>query len=172
LEDRNAVSNTRSWVEVTFVPDQVSKVDATVNSERLILQVWLAAYAGVGERYPELGILAGWNTRQWTGIDLELYDEAVVDIGEFGLANRLGLRFPLGRQIRLGAEVEWPEQDLWYRAWWDPGGIRRPYAWWRYSDKGGHNAALGYRINEHISIEIHYDSRYDEKVGIRGILLL
>ncbi|MDR2137071.1 MAG: hypothetical protein LBO68_02165 [Synergistaceae bacterium] len=172
LEDRNAVSNTRSRVAVSFVPDQVSRVDATVNSERFVLQVWLAAYAGVQERYPELGILAGWNTRRWTGLDLELYDEAIVDIGEFGLTNRLGLRFTLGGQFRLGVEVEWPEQDVWYRAGWDPGGIRRPYAQWRYSDKHGHNAALGYRIDEHISIEIHYDGRYDEKVGIRGILLL
>jgi hypothetical protein len=172
LEDRNAVANTRSRVNVAFAPGQVSKVDATVNSERFVLQVWLAAYAGVEERYPELGILAGWNTKLWTGIDLELYDEAVVDIGGFGLANRLGLRFPLGRRLRLGVEVEWPEQEIWYRAGWDPGGIRRPYAWWRYNGERGHNAALGYRIDEHISIEIHYDGRYDEKVGIRGILLL
>jgi hypothetical protein len=172
LKDRNTVSNTRSRVDVVFMPDQVSKVDAIVNSERFIFQVWIAAYAGVKERYPELGLLAGWNTRQWSGIDLELYNEAVVDIGEFGLTNRLGLRFPLGRQFRLGIEMEWPEQNIWYRAWWDSGGIRRLYAWWRYSDEGGHNAALGYRIDEHLSMELHYDGRYDEKVGIRGVLLL
>ena len=172
LEDRNTVSNTRSKVEVAFVPDQVSKVEATVNSERFIFQVWLAAYAGIEGRYPEAGILLGWNTRQVSGIDVEIYDEAIVDMGEFGLTNRLGLRFPLLRSFRVGVELEWPEQEFWYRAWWDSERIRRPYAWWRYSAEYGHNAAIGYRVNEHISIEIHYDGRYDDKVGIRGVLLL
>jgi len=172
LEDRNAVSNTRSKVEVAFVPGQVSKVDAAVNSERFIFQVWFAAYAGVKERYPEAGILAGWNTKQMTGLDLEIYDEIVVDVGEFGVANRLGMRLKVMDNLQIGFEMEWPEQEIWYRAWWVPARIRRPYAWWRYSSDYGHNAALGYRINEHLSIELHYDERYEDKIGLRGILLL
>ena len=172
LEDRNAVSNTRSKVEVAFVSDQVSKVDATVNSERFIFQIWLAGYAGIEGRYPEMGILLGLNAKQWTGVDVELYNETIMDVGEFGLSNRLGLRFPLWRKFRVGVEMEWPEQEVWYRAWWDSERVRRFYSWWRYSDQYGHNAAIGYRINEHVSIEVHYDARYDEKVGLRGILLL
>ena len=172
LEDRNAVSNTRSRVEVSFHSDQVSKLDASVNSERLIFQVWLAAYAGIEGRYPEAGVLLGWNTRHLTGVDLELYGEVIVDMSEFGMTNRLGARFALGRAFRLGVEVEWPEQEVWYRMWWDAQRLQRPYAWWRYSPELGHNAAIGYRINEHISVEIHYDGRYDDKIGLRGILLL
>jgi hypothetical protein len=176
LEDRNAVSNTRSKVEVDFVPDQVSRINAAVNSERLIFQIRLTALAGVRERYPEAEVLLGWNTRSVTGVDLELYDETVVDAGEFGLTTRLGVRFPLiegGRgTFRVGLEIEWPEQEPWYRAWWDSEKLRRPYAWWRYSSEYGHNAALGYRLNEHISIEIHYDGRYKDKLGVRGILQL
>jgi hypothetical protein len=172
LEDRNAVSNTRSKVEVAFVSDQVSKVDATVDSERFIFQIWLAGYAGIEGRYPEMGVLLGWNTKQWTGIGVEFYNETIMDVGEFGLSDRLGLRFPLWRKFRVGVELEWPEQEVWYRAWWDSERVRRLYSWWRYSAEYGHNAAIGYRINEHISIEVHYDARYDEKIGLRGILLL
>jgi hypothetical protein len=172
LEDRNAVTNTRSKVGVAFVPDQVSKVDATVDSERFIFQIWLAAYAGIEGRYPEMGILLGWNTKQWTSIDMELYNETITDTGEFGLSDRLGLRFPLWRKFRVGVELEWPEHEIWYRAGWDSERVRCFYAWWRYSVEYGHNAAIGYRINEHVSIEVHYDARYDEKVGLRGILLL
>jgi hypothetical protein len=172
LEDRNAVSNTRSKVEVAFVPDQVSKVDVTVDSERFILQIWLAAYSGIKGRYPEVGILLGWNTKQWTGIDMEFYNETIMDIGEFGFSNRLGLRLPLWRKFRVGIEVEWPEEEMWYRAWWDSERVRRFYAWWRYNVEYGHNAAIGYRINEHVSVEVHYDGRYDEKIGLRGVLLL
>jgi hypothetical protein len=177
LEDRNAVSNTRSEVGVDFEPDQVSKVSAVVNSESLIFQVRLTAFAGVEERYPEAEILAGWNTRRVTGVDFELYSETIVDAGDFGLTNRLGFRFPLMKGsraeiLRVGMETEWPGQDTWYRVWWDSQKLRRPYAWWRYNSEYGHNAALGYRINEHISIEIHYDARYKDKIGLRGILLL
>ena len=172
LEDRNAVSNTRSRVEVGFVPDQISRVDATVNSERFIFQLWLAGYVGIEGRYPEAGLLLGWNTRRLTGVDLELYSETIMDLGDFGLTTRLGGSLPLWKNFRVGLEVEWPEQEIWYRAWWSSNRIRRPYAWWRYNSEYGHNAALGYRINEHISIEIHYDNRYEDKIGLRGILQL
>ncbi|MDR1377253.1 MAG: hypothetical protein LBJ22_07050 [Synergistaceae bacterium] len=177
LEDRNAVSNTRSEVKVDFVPAQVSEMNAVVNSESLVFQIWLAAFAGTEGRYPEAGVVAGWNTRRATGVDLEIYAEIIVDVSEFGLKNRLGFRFPLvkgtrGGDFRIGLEAEWPEQELWYRAWWDSQRLRRPYAWWRYNPEYGHNAALGYRLNEHISIEINYDGRYNDKMGLRGILSL
>jgi hypothetical protein len=177
LEDRNAVSNTRSEVEVDFIPDQVSEMNAVVNSDSLFFQIRLAAFAGVEERYPEAEIMLGWNARRQTGVDLELYNETIIDIGEFGVTNRLGFRFPLMKGIRagvlrVGVEVEWPEQEPWYRVWWDSQKIRRPYAWWRWNPEYGHNAALGYRIDGHISIEIHYDGRYKDKMGLRGILQL
>jgi hypothetical protein len=172
LEDRNAVSNTRSRVEISFVPGQVSQVDAAVNSETLIFQVWVAAYVGMEERYPEAGFLAGWNTKRLTRVDLELYNETIVGMGDFSLTSRLGLRFPALRGLRAGAEVEWPEGGIWYRAWWEPRRIRRPYAWWRYSGDYGHSGAVGYRVSEYISVEILYDNRYDDKVGLRGIMLL
>jgi hypothetical protein len=177
LEDRNAVSNTRSEVGVDFEPDQVSRMNAVVNSDSLIFQIRLTAFAGVRERYPEAEIVLGWNVRRATGVDLEFYSETIADAGEFSLTNRLGFRFPVvkgrrGKVFQLGMEVEWPEQELWYRAWWDSRKLRRPYVWWRYSSVYGHNAALGYRLNEHISIEIHYDARYRDKLGLRGILLL
>jgi hypothetical protein len=172
LEDRNAVSNTRSRVGVDFIPGQMSRVEADVDSERLIFQLWMAVYAGIEGRYPEAGLLLGWNTKQVTGIDLELYGEAILDIGTPEVTGRLGGRVFLGKNFRAGIEVEYPDQDPWYRVWWGPGRIGRPYAWWRWSPGHGSNAALGYRVSESISIEIHYDNRYGDELGLRGILLL
>ncbi|MDR3264893.1 MAG: hypothetical protein LBT15_02675 [Synergistaceae bacterium] len=172
LEKRNAVSNTRARVEVTFVPDQISRVEGAVNSERLIFQIWISATAGIKGRYPEAGLLLGWNAKRLSGVDLELYSETILDIGELKVTSRLGGRVPLGKNIRAGIEMEWPEQEPWYRVWWSAERIRRPYAWWRWSPGYGHNAALGYRVNEYISVEIHYDDRYGDKLGLRGILLL
>ncbi|GHS95934.1 hypothetical protein AGMMS50276_13390 [Synergistales bacterium] len=174
LEDRNAVSNTRSMVEITFTPHQISEVDALVNSPRFSLQISLAGYAGIKGRYPELGVMAGLNTNRWTGVDLEIYNELVIDAGEFGLTDRLGFRFPLLARgaLRIGAEVEWPDGEIWYRAWIDTNRMKRPYLWWRWNHDQGHGASIGYRLNEHISVEIHYDARYKNKIGLRGILLL
>jgi hypothetical protein len=172
LKDRSTVSNTRSKVEVSFVPGQVARVNAAVNSESFIFQVWVAAYAGIRERYPEAGLLAGWNMKHLTDVALELYNETIVGMGDFSLNNRLGLRFPVLSGFHVGAEVEWPEGEIWYRAWWDPRRVRRLYAWWRYSAGCGRNGALGYRVSEYISVEILYDDRYDDKVGLRGVLLL
>jgi len=172
LQDRDAVYYTRSNVEVTFVPGQVSRVDAAVNSERFTFQMWFSIYSGVRGRYPEAGVLTGLNTRRWTGLNLEIYNEAIIDITEFELTNRLGMRFNIMNNLHAGLEMEWPDQEVWYRVWWTPDRIRRPYAWWRYSPTLGHNFALGYRINENLSIELHYDKRYENKIGLRGILLL
>jgi hypothetical protein len=108
-------------------------VDAAINSERLIFQIWLAAYSGIGERYPELGVLLGWNTKELTGLNMEFYDEIIVDIGQFGLSNRLGMRLEIWDNFQAGVEIEWPEREVWYRAWWSSGRVKRPYAWWRYS---------------------------------------
>ena len=32
-----------------------------------------------------------------------------------------------------------------------------------------HEAALGYRLDEHVSIELYYDNTGEDKVGIRGM---
>jgi len=178
LEDRNSVSNLRARVKVTFVPGPVSRMDALVDSDRLLFQVWVAAYAGIEGRYPEAGLFLGWNTAHLTGVDLELYGEAVVDLEDFGLTRRLGVRFrPLG-DLRVGMEVEWPEERWFYRVLWDPRRVRRPYFWWRHAPGWGHEASLGYRFNEHLSVEIHYSGGCEDrgekgkKLGLRGVLSL
>ena len=178
LEDRNSVSNLGARVKVTFVPGPVSRMDALVDSDRLLFQVWVAAYAGIEGRYPEAGLFLGWNTAHLTGLDLELYGEAVMDLEDFGLTRRLGVRFrPLG-DLRVGMEVEWPKERWFYRVLWDPHRVRRPYFWWRHAPGWGHEASLGYRFNEHLSVEIHYSGigedrgEKKEKLGLRGVLSL
>lgn len=178
LEDRNSVSNLRARVSVAFVPGPVSKVDALVDSDRVIFHVWVAAYAGLEGRYPEAGLFLGWNTAHLTGVDLELYGEAVMELEDFGVTHRLGARLRPFGDLRVGMEIEWPEGRWFYRALWDPYRVRRPYFWWRYAPEWGHEASLGYRFNEHLSVEIYYDGiegkseDREKKLGLRGILSL
>lgn len=170
LEDRNAVSNTRSHVQVQFMPEQVSEIEATVNSDRLIFQIWLSAYAGIEGRYPEAGFLAGWNLKHHLGIPIELYTEGLLEMNNFKTTLRAGGRLLLFKDLKVGSEVEWPGETFWFKLWWDSGKLRRPYVWWRYSSDQMQNAALGYRINESISIELYYDKRLQDEIGLRGIL--
>ena len=66
--------------------------------------------------------------------------------------------------------MQWPENKYFLRFQYSPEKIRRPYAWWRWSpDLKAHEAALGYRVDEHISIELYYDNTNDDKIGIRGM---
>ena len=178
LEDRNSVSNLRARANVSFVPAPVSKVDALVDSDRFLFRVWVAAYAGLEGRYPEAGVFLGWNTERLTGIKFDLYGEAVMALDDFGLIRRLGARIRPFPELWVGVEFEWPEERWFYRLLWDPGRVRRPYFWWRYASDWRHEASLGYRFDEHISVELHYNEHRENgrdrerKMGLRGILSL
>ena len=41
--------------------------------------------------------------------------------------------------------------------------------WQCFPELGAHEAALGYRIDEHVSIELYYGSTGEDKLGIRGM---
>lgn len=172
LEDRNSVGNMRAEVSVSFTPGTISNADIGVESDRFMFSVWISAYAGFKGRYPEAGAFFGWNMRNVTGFDIELYDEIIIDLDDFGLVNRAGLRFPLFGGIWLGAEAEWPEGYVYGRLLWDSYMVRRPYLWWRWNPDTGHEGALGYRVSDHISVELYYDGREDSRMGIRGLLSL
>jgi hypothetical protein len=42
----------------------------------------------------------------------------------------------------------------------------------RYSEEHDVSAALGYHISDHVSIEVNYDSRYEDEVNVRALLNL
>ncbi len=169
LEDRHTVENLRAEVDVTFLPGPVAGVDARVDSSRFLFQVWMAAYAGLEDRYPEAGIFFGWNTAHLTGLNLELYAEGIIPLDNFEWTRRLGIRTMLFRNFWAGVEMEWPGDNGFYRVQWDSGRVRRPYLSWRWSPDIGHEAALGYRVDGHISIEVYYDGTGSDKVGVRGL---
>jgi len=58
------------------------------------------------------------------------------------------------------------------------GFLGRPFFGWRHAPGWGHEASLGYRFNEHLSVEIHYSGigedrgEKKEKLGLRGVLSL
>ncbi|MBR1671758.1 MAG: hypothetical protein IJ702_02410 [Fretibacterium sp.] len=169
LEDRHAVENLRARVDVVFVPGAVSGLDVQVDSSRFLFQVWVAAYAGLEGRYPEAGVFFGWNTAHLTGLDVELYAEGIMALDDFGWNTRLGARAQLLQGFWAGVERAWPEDEWFYRLQWGGSRVRRPYLWWRWSPDAGHEGAVGYRVDQHISIEVYYDGTGSDKVGVRGL---
>ena len=172
LEDRHTVENMKAEVKAVFEPGPMSRLDASVDSDRFRFKVWVAAYAGLEGRYPEAGIFLGWNTARLTGIALELYAEATAELDDFETKRRLGGRIELFDNFMVGAEVEWPKDLLFWRVQWGPRRVRRPYIWWRWNHDAGHEGALGYRVDEHISIELFYDGTGSDKIGLRGLWAL
>ena len=168
LEDRHAVENLRANVSVKFHADTVSELDAQAESNNFMFQVWVAAYAGLEGRYPEAGTFFAF--RPDGDFVPEIYAELIFSLDDFSIIRRLGGRLELAQNFWAGAEVQWPDNKYFLRFQYDPLKIRRPYALWRWSPElAAHEAAIGYRVDEHVSVEIYYYNSGEEKLGIRGM---
>ena len=168
LEDRHSVENLRADVSINFLADTVSGLEARVDSEDFMFQLWVAAYAGLDGRYPEAGAFFGF--RPPAKFAPEIYAEVIFQLDDFDITRRLGGRFELFDNFWAGVEVQWPENKYFLRVQYSPVKVRRPYAWWRWSPElEAHEAALGYRVDEHVSIELYYDNTGEDKLGLRGM---
>ena len=168
LEDRHAVENLRADVKINFKPDTVSDLEARVDSRDYMFQLWVSAYAGIEGRYPELGAFFGFRP-DWR-LHPEVYAEVILALDNFSVTHRWGGRIELLENLWAGVENQWPENKYFFRVQYSPVKIRRPYALWRYSPElGVHEAALGYRIDEHMSLEIYYYSDDEDKIGLKGM---
>ena len=168
LEDRNSVENLHADVSVKFKPDTISNIEARVDSKNLMFQIWVAAYAGIENRYPEIGTFFGYRTN--SSFNAEVYAEFIFALNDFDITSRLGGRFELIENLWFGIENQWPENEYFFRLQYSPLKIRRPYALWRFSPElEAHEASLGYKIDDHMSIEIYYYNKGDDKFGLRGM---
>ena len=149
----------------------VSNVDVGLESRRYSGRLWMAVYAGAMDRYPEVGVHLGRRVQILPHWDMELYGELILQLNNWDLEARLGLRWPIWRNIWIGGE--WSNMDdIWWGRLDFESWARRPYAWLRYSENNDISAALGYHINDYISIEVHYDSRFEDAWNIRALLNL
>ena len=149
----------------------VSNVDVELESRRYSGKLWMAVYAGAEERYPEVGVHLGRRIQLLPRWDMEMYGEFMLQLDDWEVETKLGVRWPLWRNIWLG--TEWSGMnDMWWGRLDIESWARRPYAWLRFSEDEDVNAALGYHINDFLSIELHYDSRYEDEWNVRTLLNL
>ena len=166
LEERHAVENLRANISVSFRAGTVSELDVQADSEDFMFDVWVAAYAGMEGRYPEAGVFFGFRPRS----RMEVYAEGMVSLDDFDAVGRAGVRFEFADNWFAGAEYQVPDDGYYLRLQYAPPKVRRAYALWRWSPGlKVHEAAIGYRLDEHVSVELYYDSGGEDKVGIRGL---
>ena len=174
LKDRNSVDNMRASANVKFKPAAEAALEAKVDSDRFLFQVWVAAYAGIKDKYPEAGVFFGWNMAHLFDFkfkfNLELYAEALVELSDWDFTGRLGARYELFNDFWAGVEGEWPHDLMFARIYWGSYKPKRFYAWWRVNlnESSSHEGAVGYRLDDHIAIEIYYDGIKGDKLGLRG----
>lgn len=169
LAERNIVRNARAKVDVAFVPETLAPLDVRVESRKYAIAAWMAAYAGTDDRYGEIGLHLGRKAQPWSGWDVELYGEWIAALNDFAVESRWGVRWSPWGEAWLGAEVAYPGETLWWRLWIDGAKPGRPYLWWRWSEDGGNNGGVGWRLTEHLSLEVHYDERNKDEVSFRAV---
>jgi hypothetical protein len=171
LNDEELVQFAKANPVVAAEPGVVSDIDVELESRRYSAGFWMSVYAGAEEHYPEAGIHLGRRIQLLPHWDMEMYWDAILRLDDWELENRLGLRWPVWRNIWVGGE--WSDMDdIWWGRLDFDSWARRPYAWLRYSEEHDVGAALGYHINDYISIELNYDSRYEDEVNVRALLNL
>jgi hypothetical protein len=171
LTGASLVRISKAEPEIMVETGVVSNVGVELESRRYAARLWMSVYAGAEERYPEVGAHLGRRVQLLPHWDMELYGELILQLDDWELESRLGMRWPIWRNVWVGGE--WSDRDdLWWGRVEFESWARRPYAWLRYSENDDLNAALGYHFNDYISIELHYDSRYEDKLNVRALLNL
>lgn len=172
LSEEYLVEKAKGEADVEVSTGSVSQLNIDLESRRYSAWVWMAVYAGAEDKYPEAGLHFGRRVQPFSGWDAELYGEFIVTMNDWDVESRLGLSWSPFSRFWLGGE--WSDDgDMWWlRAMYEPRIKRRPYVWARYSEDGDTNAALGLRITDYLSIEVHYDSRDDDPWNVRALVNL
>lgn len=166
LENKTLVENLKVQTTVRVKPQPVTDLSVRLESRRYTIWVWAAGYAGTDDRFPEAGLHLGRKAQIFPGWDVELYGEALLFLNDWDFETRLGLRWSPWDRIWVGTEHSWPDESTWWRVWFD-GPVGSPYAWARGSEAGDMNFGIGYRLNENLSIEYHYDDRDKDASSVR-----
>jgi hypothetical protein len=172
LEEETLVYVSKAEPVIKADTGVVSNIDVELESRRYAGRLWMAVYAGAEDRYPEAGIHLGRRIQLLPRWDMEIYGELILQLNDWEVEKRLGMRWPVWRNIWIGGEWSGAGSELWWARLDVESWARRPYAWLRLSEEQDVNAALGYHINDYISIEVHYDSRYEDEWNVRALLNL
>lgn len=168
LLQRNTVQRAKAKVDVKFSPDQISRMNAGVESSKYSLYAWFAAYVGTDDRYGELGIHLGRRAQLFPWWNAELYGEFLAELNDMDIETRWGVTWSPYDRIWVGAEYSTYDDALWWRFDYR-GGYNKPYFTWRYSEDYKHDWGIGWKVNQYFSLELHYDDRDEDSLSLKVI---
>lgn len=166
LSGKTLVKRTNSHAAVTFSPAPVTHADVRMESSRYTIWGWSAVYGGTSDKSAELGLHLGRKAQIFPKTDMELYGEAIMELQEWSVEGRFGLRWMPWGDVWLGGEYS-TDDSMWWARFSIDQRLHKPYAWLRLREDGEVNAALGWKATKFISFEIHYDSRDDDSWSLR-----
>lgn len=166
LQTRGIVERTSAESKVTFSAGQVSQMKVNVESRHYTIAAWAALYAGTEDKTGEIGLHLGRKLKTFSRWNLEIYGEGILELQDWDLEGRLGLRWSPWGDIWLGGEWSTKDDMWWGRINIEPR-MHQPYIWFRWREDGEYNAAIGYKATEYVSFELHYDSRDEDSLGLR-----
>ena len=169
LADESLVKSGKIDIGVKASVGSVSEIDIELESRRYTAWIWMAVYGGSIARDAEGGFHFGRRINFFPRWDMELYTEQIIRLNGWNLEPRFGIRWTPWKNIWLGGEWSGGDNLWWARMSIEPR-PRKPYVWMRYSEENDINVGAGYRINDYIAIEAHYDSRDDEPWNIRALV--
>lgn len=168
LSDRRVVERTGSVPKVKFESSQVAHMNVEVESKRYTLAAWAAVYAGTDDRSGEIGLHLGRRFGVTDDVDGEFYGEGIMELQDWSVEGRFGLRVSPWGDVWLGGEWSTKDEMWWGKLSIDPR-LHKPYAWLRIREDGEVNAALGWKATESVSFELHYDERDAGEWSLRMI---
>lgn len=166
IASQNIVSRTASVPKANFIAAPVSQLNVNVESSHYNVWGWAAVYAGTKERSAELGVHLGRRTEIVPNWYMEFYGEGILELKNWNTEGRLGMRWSPWGDVWIGGEWSSKDDMWWGRFSIDPR-LHKPYAWIRVREDGEINTALGWKATEHISFELHYDDRDEDRWSLR-----
>ena len=166
LSSQDLINRTASSPKVNFVAAPVSQMNVAVESSHYNLWAWAAVYAGTKERSAELGVHLGRRTEIVRNWYMEFYGEGILELKNWNTEGRLGMRWSPWGDVWLGGEWSSKDSMWWGRLSIDPR-LHKPYAWIRVREDGKINTAIGWKATEHLSLELHYDDRDEDRWSLR-----
>ncbi|NLD05785.1 MAG: hypothetical protein GX672_07835 [Synergistaceae bacterium] len=166
LQTRGIVERTSAESKASFSAGQVSQMKVNVESRHYTIAAWAALYAGTQDKTGEIGVHLGRKLKTFSRWNVEIYGEGILELQDWDPEGRLGLKWsPLG-DVWVGGEWSTRDSMWWGRINIEPR-MHKPYAWFRWREDGEYNAAIGYKVTEYVSFELHYDSRDEDSLGLR-----
>lgn len=166
LDSSGIVERTASRSTADFSAAAVSQMNVNIESRKYSFGAWAAVYGGTKDRSAEIGIHVGRRISLFDDAAVEAYGEGIIELKDWTPEGRFGIRCSPWGDVWIGGEWS-SKDDMWWGRLDISPRLHKPYAWLRVREDGEINTAVGWKTTQYISLELHYDSRDNDRWSLR-----